>query len=201
MKDQAIPCSDETLLTGYFSGDLSAFTELYERHRGGVFRYILRQLHDNQLAEDLVQDVWGKVISHGKEFNPEAKFSTWLYTIARNRIIDHVRHHNVAVRAGKDANYSPESGQQEFSNDENDRVLNPENKIAMAQQIAAMKSCLQVIPKLQLECFLLKEEGNLTIADISEVVSISFEAAKSRMRYAYRNLRQCITNKIGSLNP
>jgi RNA polymerase sigma-70 factor (ECF subfamily) len=82
------PGSDEDLMRRYAGGDMEAFQRLYERHRGGLYRYFLRQSHPF-VAEELFQDVWARVIQSRKRYRPEAAFTTWLYTLAHNRLVDH----------------------------------------------------------------------------------------------------------------
>jgi RNA polymerase sigma-70 factor (ECF subfamily) len=62
---------------------------------------------------------------------------------------------------------------------------------------AALKTCIQALPLVQKDCFLLKEEGGLSIEAIAHILGANYEACKSRLRYAYENLRQCISHKIG----
>ena len=83
--------TDEALMLAYAGGDGDAFTELYERHRARLFHYLLGQLRDRPLAEELYQDVWQKVIGARAGWEPDAAFSTWLYRIAHNRLNDHWR--------------------------------------------------------------------------------------------------------------
>ena len=91
MVDKAIkPGSDEDLMLHYAGGDLDAFQKLYERHRGGLYRYFLRQGNPS-VAEELFQDVWARVIQSRKRYRPKAAFKTWLYTLAHNRLIDYWR--------------------------------------------------------------------------------------------------------------
>jgi len=84
------PGSDEDLMLRYAGGDADAFQALYENHRGGLYRYFLRQSNPSE-AEELFQDVWARVISSRKRYRPTAAFSTWLYTLAHNRLVDHWR--------------------------------------------------------------------------------------------------------------
>ena len=121
---------DEELLKRFAEGDANAFKLLYSRHKGGLYRYFLRQLHDQQLAEDLFQDTWGKVIANADSFEPNAKFSTWLYKMARNRIIDQVRHLQVVSNVISDAEHDSD-----FENTPNQGLQNtPENLLQTEKQ-------------------------------------------------------------------
>src|SRR5436309_4877899 len=82
---------DEDLMLAYANDDAAAFDTLYARHKGGVYRYILRHCGNAGLADELFQDIWMNAIRVRASYLPTAKFSTWLYTLARNRIVDHWR--------------------------------------------------------------------------------------------------------------
>jgi len=95
--------SDEALMLAYAAGEAEAFEPLYARHRGPLFRFILRQVRVQATAEELFQDVWQKVITARERYRPEAKFSTWLYQVATNRLTDHWRAagHRPTTAAGR----------------------------------------------------------------------------------------------------
>ena len=85
--------TDESLMLAYRDGDVKAFATLYERHRGSLHRLIQRQCGSAALAEELFQDVWMNVIRASARYEVSAKFTTWIYRIAHNRVIDHYREH------------------------------------------------------------------------------------------------------------
>ena len=78
-------------MLAYAAGEASAFDALYARHKGAVFRYLRRQTGNAALAEELFQDVWLKLIDARAGYEPRAKFTTWLFTIAHNRLMDYFR--------------------------------------------------------------------------------------------------------------
>ena len=187
--------SDEALMQQYAQGDFAAFEQLYLRHKGGLYRYFLRQLQDQSLAEDLFQDIWGKVISHSSQYQASAKFTTWLYTLARHKLVDHIRHLGVVAKVIDDTQNDNEQQTELAENQQRDN--NPANVWQDNQAAQALKSCLVLLPIAQKECFLLKEEAGLTLDAIAQIVDANYEACKSRLRYAYESLRQCISRKIG----
>src|SRR3954462_11093253 len=91
--------ADEDLMLRYSSGDAAAFDVLYARHRAGVFRYLLRQCGSRAAAEELVQDIWLNLMQARDLYQVQAKFTTWLYTLAHNRLIDHFRRHKGPQRS------------------------------------------------------------------------------------------------------
>ena len=82
---------DEQLMLAYREGDAGAFEELYRRHKGGLFRFVLRSVRERAVAEELYQEIWMRAIEARGRYEVQAKFSTWLYTIAHNRLVDHWR--------------------------------------------------------------------------------------------------------------
>lgn len=185
--------TDEQLLRYYLEGDLAAFSMLYSNHKGGLYRYFLRQVRTKQEAEDLFQDCWSKVIDNAHRFTPQAKFTTWLYTIARNQLIDQHRHLKVVEKIIDDSRQLEDDdvgGQVSLATEE--------TKIHLQRKHQLFKICLQKLPRSLVDVFVLKEETNLTAGQIAEVVDASHEATKSRLRYAYKKLRECITSKLSS---
>src|SRR5688500_2029741 len=83
--------ADETLMLAYAGGDMTAFEQLYARHRTRLYRFLLRQLRDQALADEFFQDIWQRVITAREGWKPEAAFTTWLFRIAHNRLTDHWR--------------------------------------------------------------------------------------------------------------
>jgi RNA polymerase sigma-70 factor (ECF subfamily) len=94
---------DEDLMLAYAAGDAAAFDALYLRHKGGVYRYLVRQCGSTATADELFQDVWMKVIRARTSYAATAKFTTWLYRIAGNRLIDHWRANGQAELVNTDS--------------------------------------------------------------------------------------------------
>jgi RNA polymerase sigma-70 factor (ECF subfamily) len=180
---------DDELLDKYVKGHFEGFEHLYSRHKGGTYRFILRQVNDESTAEDLLQELWMKVVSNARTFNKNSKFSTWLYQVARNLLVDRFRHLEVVT-----AVISQEEPELEASLESTDLS---EAQWHQQRQKQALKGCLEKLPKAQLESFLLKEEAALIQTDIAQVVGISLEATKSRLRAAYANLRECLERQLG----
>ncbi|MGI1998523.1 sigma-70 family RNA polymerase sigma factor [Shewanella frigidimarina] len=181
--------SDEQLMLDYQAGDVRAFEALYLKHKSPLYRYFVRQLHDQQLAEDLYQDTWGKVINAAKQYQVTAKFTTWLYKIAHNLLIDH-------VRAVKPLDKVTPLGEDETMDSlQADDQASPEPQVEQQQQADMMKGCIAKLPAVQKEAFLLNIEMGMTAAMISDIANVTLEATKSRIRYAYQSIKQCIANQ------
>jgi len=174
-------------MLAYKNGDAMAFETLYQRHKGSLYRYMLRQCASKAVAEELFQDVWMSIIRARKRYRSSAKFSTYLFRVAHNRLIDHYRKNNPAQtdlgsdQAGDDPDEQSGSPQQQ-----------PEQQTLIQQQIQHLLICIQALPAEQRQVFLLKEEAGLDLNDIARITDTGPEAAKSRLRYAIKKLRQCM---------
>lgn len=187
--DLSISVTDEQLMLAYQAGNISAFEQLYKKHKGPLYRYFVRQLRDNTLAEDLYQEVWGKVIKAVASYQVSAKFTTWLYKIAHNLIIDHIR----AVKPLDDTQALGEDQTMDSFNAVID--VEPEQQLQQQQQAKLLQGCIDLLPAVQKEAFLLNVELGLTAAVISDIANVTLEATKSRIRYAYQSIKLCVTQK------
>src|SRR3989304_314716 len=88
---------DEQLMLAFPGGDAGAFDALYRRHKGALYRFVLRSIRDRATAEELYQEVWMRVIESRGRYEVQAKFTTWLYTVAHNRLVDHWRKRGLAL--------------------------------------------------------------------------------------------------------
>lgn len=170
----------------YRDGDMPAFQQLYARHHGGVFRYLQRGCGgDEQAASELVQDVWMNLIRASSRYEPRALFTTWLYRLAHNRLIDYYR--------------APRPQMEPV--DEDLPLTAPEQEQPEAQTEAAIQNrhllrALNTLPIEQRQAFLLKEEGGLSLEEIGTVTGVGRETVKSRLRYALVKLRQELVDVI-----
>ncbi|MDX1434628.1 MAG: RNA polymerase sigma factor [Gammaproteobacteria bacterium] len=175
---------DEDLMLRYRDGDTAAFDTLYARHRGPLFRYLLRQCGRRSIAEELFQDVWTNVIRASARYEVKAKFSTWLYRIARNRLVDHYRAANPASCTSLDDDDPPALAA--------DSSSEPARRVAAARRAERLMAALAALPAEQREAFMLREEGGLGLDEIAEVTGVGRETAKSRLRYAVARLRRAL---------
>jgi polyhydroxyalkanoate synthesis repressor PhaR len=93
MSSEAAPDDDESLMLAFVAGDAGAFEVLYDRHALPVWRFVQRSVQNSALADDLVQDVWFKLLSQAPHYEPRARWRTWLFTLAHHRLVDHWRTH------------------------------------------------------------------------------------------------------------
>jgi RNA polymerase sigma factor (sigma-70 family) len=180
--------SDEALMLAYARGDATAFERLYLRHKGPTYRYFLRHTSDRGAADELQQDVWLRVVRARERYATDARFTTWLYTLARHRLVDHWRaqrgvHFTPLEEAGDDA---PTGLDDRADGDD------PLERVIDAQAGRRLLDALASVPAAQRDAFLLHVEAGLSLADIASVANVPVETIKSRLRYAYRRLRAAL---------
>jgi len=172
---------DRALMLRYQDGDVSAFEVLYRRHKDAIYRYLLRLCGHRDTAEDIFQDVWGKIVNSRSSYRPTAKFTTFLYRVAHNCFIDHLRRNK---RHANNTTLEPE-----LHGDPGETLeLTTERSLARERLELALKE----LPDEQRDAFLLSEEGGLSMDQIASVTGCNRETAKSRVRYAVNKLRSAI---------
>jgi RNA polymerase sigma-70 factor (ECF subfamily) len=188
-EDAAAETGDEDLMLRYAAGDAVAFELLYARHRTGLFRFILRQCSDRGIAEELFQDVWSNLIQARAGYRPDARFATWLYTLAHNRVVDWYRRRSKVVWLQFGADEYDAGSPAQLEEQVALRGAQPEVRAESKQLAARMLALLDELPPAQREAFLLHEEGGLSVAEIAAATQTEVETAKSRLRYAIAKLR------------
>jgi RNA polymerase sigma factor (sigma-70 family) len=174
---------DEELMLAYRDGDAGAFDELYRRHRAPLYRYLLRQCRDAAIGEELFQDVWMNVIRARAGYMVTARFTTWLYRLAHNRLIDHYRRRVPAALVS-------------FDDEDEAPALpaarNAEPHVAheSREQAKRLLALVEDLPAAQREAFVLQQEAGMSIEEIAEATGVARETAKSRLRYAMAKLRE-----------
>ena len=180
-RSMSVTPEDSALMLRYQDGDVAAFETLYRRHKDPLYRYLLRLSRNRATAEDIFQDVWGKIIKARHRYRPTAKFTTFLYRVAHNCFIDYVRRNNRhMVASAMDPDCRPDPG------DEPD--LEAEKSFARQRLDAA----LGTIPDEQRDAFLLHEEAGLSIDTIAQVTGVNRETVRSRLRYATKKLKTAL---------
>lgn len=176
------PPATKTLMLAYRDGAASAFGELYRRHKGALYRFLLRQCRDAAAAEELFQDVWMNLIRARATYTVTARFSTYLYRLAHNRLIDHYRRHVPAAALS----FDDDSAALEVPAP---RASEPHVAFDARQQSATLLELVAALPAAQREVFVLQHEAGLSLEQIAEATGVPPETAKSRLRYAMSKLR------------
>jgi len=198
---------DEELLIRYEKGDKAAFEELFARYRRPIFHFILRFLRDEHASQDAVQDLFLRVIRDPSRFQARSRFSTWLHAVARNLCIDMLRKrkHRLTVSLDQPGyRYDQNSSFSGSGPSLVERIQGDSSSPELAAQRGTLRVKLLVairtLPDEQRVVFLLREVGGLPFADISKILHVPLNTAKSRMRYALINLRRII-GELGIESP
>lgn len=183
--------TDEELAISYMSGNNRAFDLLLSRNQSKLFSYILFIVHDRDLADDLFQETFVKVITklqQGK-YSTTGKFSAWIMRIAHNIIMDWYREQ-------KTDKLVETTNENDLSNVSNGNILdlNIENKYINEQIMRDVHKMMNLLPPTQREVVFMRFYQDLSFKEIAETTNVSINTALGRMRYAVLNLRRMATN-------
>ena len=178
---------DSALMLRYCDGDVAAFETLYRRHNDALYRYLLRLCRHREQAEDVFQEVWGKIIKARDSYRPTAKFTTFLYRVAHNCFIDNIRRNKRHARTvDVEPDTQPHAGEL------------PELQVERSLARRRLNAALAELPDEQRDVFLLYEEAGLSLDEIASITGSNRETAKSRLRYATKKLRIAIDEPAGT---
>lgn len=186
---------EKILVREYLEGNEAAFEKLLRKNQGKVFGYIMKMVRDEELANDIFQDTFMKVIRTLKsgKYNEEGKFLPWVLRIAHNLIIDHFRKDKKMPIAGR-GNGNDEDEFDIFS------ILkihdaNIEDEIIYMQILNDVKELVEHLPEDQQEIIKMRIFMGMSFKDIAERTDVSINTALGRMRYALINLRKLVKDK------
>ena len=172
--------SDEALMLAWAAGEAEAFEPLYARHRAPLFRFLLRQVRVQATAEELFQDVWQRVVASRKRYRPDARFATWLYQVASNRLTDHWRA----------ASHRPSATDEDMARLEREaNPGSPDHAHSVFEERRRLQRALEDLPPEQREALLLRLEQELSLEEIAAITGAGRETVKSRLRYAMDKLK------------
>jgi len=180
--------NDQQLVTEYVNGSESAFEMLLNRHKDRVYSYIYNMVRDSELAEDLFQDTFIKVVKSLKagQYDENGRFLAWVLRIAHNLSIDHFR------RKAKMQTVSNDNGEYDLFNDvklaeNNDEPV--QNKVVLSKEL---KELINRLPYDQKATVMMRHCWGMSFKEIAETMDVSINTALGRMRYAVRNMRQIV---------
>ncbi len=186
--------TDELLMMRFQGGDKSAFAVLVNRHHVPIYNFIVRQIRHKNTAEDLTQDVFVRVVKSAASFKHEARFLTWIYAIARNLCIDHLRkmslrrHPSLDQTTGRDQD-GPTLGDRIANAHPSSSALRAVTSKDIAQRVEV---AVEALPAEQREVFLLRQLGKVPFKEIAKLTGVPENTVKSRMRYALERLQQAL---------
>ncbi len=180
-------------MLAFRAGDARAFEVLVRRHRTSVFNFILRFTSHRARAEDVLQETWLKVVRSAPEYETKAKFTTWLYTIARNLCVDSARKESYRQAASLEAS-TPTGAEGDEGRPLGEALpdggASPERGAYNARLRPLLERALAALPDEQREVFILREYSGIPFKEIADVTGVSENTVKSRMRYALEGLRR-----------
>ncbi len=183
--------NDEQLMLKYAKGDVSAFELLYFKHKGGLFRYCLRQFSSRAIAEECFQEIWLKVINNRVNYQPKALFTTYLYRIAQNHVIDVFRKEKKRLA---DCEYEDTNANLEQSV----HVMSDIEKQNSQALVIELRKQIGQLPFEQRNTLLLKLDAGLSLDEISHILDCGKETVKSRLRYATNKLKDLLSEPSGA---
>ena len=182
--------NDQELVAYYLKGDENCLQELITRHQRKILTSIYLLIKDRELANDIFQDTFIKVINtlRSGNYNEEGKFLSWVLRIAHNLVIDHFRRQQKMPMVHDTEEYSlfdfiPLSDE------------NVEDKMISSQIHDTVRRMIDELPADQREVVIMRHYGNMSFKEISEVTNVSINTSLGRMRYALINLRKLVEEK------
>jgi RNA polymerase sigma-70 factor (ECF subfamily) len=181
--------TDEQLMLNYSKGDIAAFELLYTKHKGGLFRYCSRQFINKAIGEECFQEIWLKVINSRARYQPTALFTTYLYRVAQNHVVDTFRKEK---KRQADCEYVEESANASLvvNSGDNDSFISELRRSELRKKIT-------LLPFEQRNTLLLKLDTGLSIEEISVILNCGKETVKSRLRYANNKLKELLKEPLG----
>ena len=177
---------DAQLMLAYARGEMRSFETLYSRHRAALYRYLVRQARDTEIANDLFQEVWSRVIVNRARYEPRAKFRTFLFTLAHNCFIDHCRRQKSRPQG---LGIEDADAADMLTADDASR---PDFELERNESSRRYRAALATLPPEQRDVYLLHEESDLSLEEIAHVTGVGAETAKSRLRYAVGKLKAAL---------
>lgn len=168
--------SDDQLMVSFGRGDQLAFDTLYARYKQPLYGYLFRNCGNEASIDELFQDIWLRVVASASRYKRRGRFRSWIFTLAHHCIVDYHR------KTGRQSVEQP--GDEDLPH-----RMSTEGDVEVSEVLNAVREAIGGLPLDQRQAFCLREESGFSIREIAEIQGITAEAAKSRLRYAYRKLR------------
>jgi RNA polymerase sigma-70 factor (ECF subfamily) len=179
--------ADSVLVSNYIDGHEKSLEILINRHKQRIFSFILSKVMDREVAEDIFQDTFIKVINTLKRgaYNEEGKFLPWVMRIAHNLLIDHFRRNKRIPKFNNTDEF-------DIFSVLGDEVLNVEKQLIKNQILEDVRGLIQELPEDQKDVLIMRMYKDMSFKEIAENTDVSINTALGRMRYALINLRKLI---------
>jgi RNA polymerase sigma-70 factor (ECF subfamily) len=178
-------------MVAFKKGDAKAFEKLLARHRKPVYNFCLKMVGHPEAAEDAMQEVFLRVCRSAKDWERQAKFTTWLYTIARNHCIDAIRKASYRKTASLDQSLKDgeEGGATLGDRVSDDDAVTPDRGAESLRLRKKLTEAVAALSEEQREVFVMREHAGMPFKEIAKVIGVPENTVKSRMRYALEHLR------------
>lgn len=184
---------DAELMGRFKRGDAKAFEQLLARHKRGIYNFCLKMLGERTQAEDAMQEIFLRLLRSAKDWERQAKLTTWLYTIARNYCIDALRKASYRKTASLDHSLKEGEGGSEGTplgeRVADEESISPDRGAESARMRTLLAQAIAALPPEQREVFVMREHAGMPFKEIAGVVGVPENTVKSRMRYALEHLR------------
>ena len=183
---------DAESMRAFQDGDPDAFESIARRHEKALYNFCLRMLGTRAAAEDGTQEILLRMVRAASRFRPETTVRAWMYAIARNHCIDELRKAQLRETESLDRPLTTEEDPQPLTLQDrvaDDRSLRPDRGAESARMRGVLIRALSSLPPEQREVFLMREQAGLGFKELSSIIGIPENTAKSRMRYALQALR------------
>ena len=186
---------DSAAMQRYSGGEDAAFEGLYRKYQPRLHRYFLSSTGSEAVALDLYQETWMRVIRSRATYTPQARFMTWVFTIARNCLTDHYRtvSHPAHVTQAVDIDDLNSSKNEQVASAD---ALSPEETAQLVQYIGHLHDALGLLSQVQRDVVLFRYAAGMTINEIADLTDEKDETVKSRLRYALPKLRTTLREKL-----
>jgi RNA polymerase sigma factor (sigma-70 family) len=180
MRDERIgEPTDAELMARVRDGELERLAELFERHQRRLFAFFLRLAGDRAAAEDLVQEVFVRMLKYRHTFRSDAEFTPWMFGVARNTAVDHYR-----ARPQREVPEHPDAPEPAAP------TVHPVERLEQRERSARLQAALGRLPREKRELLLLARFGEMKYETIGELLGISVGAVKVRVHRALKDLRE-----------
>jgi RNA polymerase sigma-70 factor (ECF subfamily) len=178
---------DHQLMRSVRNGDVAKLATLYDRHQRPLFNFFLRLTASRPIAEDLVHDVFTRILKYRSSYGEQEHFTPWMYRIARNAHIEHARRHRLEVVVA-----DPETQREPVSPD-----LRPDERAEYGENIALLRRALAKLPEDKREILVLSRFQNLRYEEIARILDCEVGTVKVRVYRAVRQLEQLYNQLAG----
>ncbi len=190
--------SDADLMLRVKVGEIRSFEILVGRHQRPLINYFFRMTWDRQAAEDMAQEVFIRIYNHAKDYEPQAKFTTYMYRVARNLWIDKIRHEGHAPRTvSLDAPVDSEGDT--FHDVVSNDSPAPDARMDKEERAVMVRKAIETLPEEQQQVLLLAESKGMKYQEVAEVLGIPLGTVKSRMHAAMLKLKDLLAGKLENL--